>query len=74
VQKCAFERQPLPHAAREASGWVVSLVEARTFECRLHEAIDVTNAVRPGKECQILRCRQLGIDEEIVAEDADSRP
>ena len=72
MQQRAFEREPLAHAAREPGHFVAAaLRQARRFE-RLRDDGDRLDAVQPREELQVLARRQLGIEMELVSEQADA--
>ena len=73
VQQRALEREPLTHPARKSSDRIVAAVQAGALERGCHRAIDVGDAIGAGKEREILGRRQLRVDEQVVAEDADAR-
>jgi hypothetical protein len=57
VQQCAFEREPLPHAARQARDRVVAARGNRAaFERGIDARGDVVERVELGEERQVL-CR-----------------
>ena len=71
--KRAFEREPLPHAARKARHVVVAAVgQAGRLERRRYDRCARIDAVQPREERQVLARGQLGIEVQLVREQADS--
>ena len=72
VQQRALDRQPLAHAARKGRHRIVAAVrEAGARERVLDQRPGIAQRRAAREERQVLGGRQLGIDEEIVAEQAD---
>ena len=71
----ALERDPLPHAAREAGHRIVGAgVEAGPLQRRVaRRAAGSRTPWRPAKNSRFSRARELRIEEEVVAEHADAR-
>ncbi len=75
VQQRSLEGQALAHAARKALHGVVAPVgQVGALECRVDSPHHVRNAVQPAVEQEVLRGRQLGIEVEIVTDEADPLP
>ncbi len=73
VDERALERDALPHAARELRHGVVRAVgEAGTGQGFQRRRCGIGKAVHTGKERQVLASGEFGIEEEIVAQDADA--
>ena len=72
VDEGPFERHTLPHPTRKAAHHVIGTIrQAGALECTIGRHIGITGAVERCKECEILLCRQLRVEIEVVAEHAD---
>ena len=68
----ALERDALPHAAREADTRIVRDRRGRPARARAAPQRRIRAPVEAGEERQVLERGQLGIEKQVVAEDADA--
>ena len=74
VQQRSFERQTLPHPARErADGIAGAIAQTRGFERFVNQSARI-EPVELREERQVLPRGQLRIEMEFVCEQADARP
>src|SRR6185369_15457063 len=73
VQQRPFERETLPHPSRESGDIVVAaFLEAGTRKRGFDSPR--TYAVQLSEESQVLPCRQLGVEMQLVCEQAEAAP
>jgi hypothetical protein len=73
VQQCPFERETLPHPSRKSGDIVVcAFLEAGPRERGFDSSR--ANAVQLSEESQVLPCRQLRVEVQLVCEQAKPAP